>query len=106
KELVGTVSQILGHENEPGVDVLSILTEYEISPDFNEAVMAQVDKVPDKVMSYQKKNRVDLTKTWICTIDGEDAKDLDDAISIKRTEQGYQLGVHIADVSYYVTENS
>lgn len=105
-ELVGKVSSILGHVNEPGVDVLSILTEFEIFPEFNEAVMAQIEKIPPRVMSYQKKNRTNLTDTWICTIDGADAKDLDDAISIKRTDTGYELGVHIADVSYYVKENS
>lgn len=105
-KLVGQVDQILGHEKEPGVDVLSILTEYDIFPEFNHAVLEQVSKIPDKVMSYQKKNRVDLRDVWVCTIDGEDAKDLDDAISIKRLDEGYLLGVHIADVSYYVTQYS
>lgn len=104
--LIGHIITIIGHEKEPGVDVLSKLMEYNVFPEFNEMVEAEVKAIPSKVMSYQKKDRTDLTEVWTCTIDGDDSKDFDDAISISRIENGYELMVHIADVSYYVTPGS
>lgn len=106
QNLVGHIITIIGHEKEPGVDVLSKLMEYNVFPEFNEMVEKEVKDIPTKVMSYQKKDRTDLTKVWTCTIDGDDSKDFDDAISISRIEEGYELMVHIADVSYYVTPGS
>ena len=106
QNLIGHIVTIIGHEKEPGVDVLSKLMEYNVFPEFNEMVEKEVKEIPTKVMSYQKKDRTDLTNVWTCTIDGDDSKDFDDAISISRIEEGYELMVHIADVSYYVTPGS
>lgn len=106
KELSGKIVTVVGHEKEPGVDVLAKLIEYDVDPMFNEMVEAQLKTIPNKVMSYQRKGREDFTEVWTCTIDGDDSKDFDDAISISRTDKGYELMVHIADVSYYVSEGS
>lgn len=106
KSLQGHIITILGHEKEPGMDVLSKLMEYDILPEFNEMVEKQIKEIPNKVMSYQRKGRSDFRDVWTCTIDGDDSKDFDDAISIQRTSKGYELMVHIADVSYYVTQGS
>lgn len=104
----GEVIKILGHKNDPGVDILSITAKYEINDVFPEEVMDQADKLPSEVLESEKtKNRVDLTAEEIFTIDGDDTKDIDDAISYKKLKNGnHELGVHIADVSHYVTENS
>ena len=104
----GEVIKILGHKNDPGVDILSITAKYEINDVFPEEVMDQADKLPSEVLETEKtKNRVDLTAEEIFTIDGDDTKDIDDAISYKKLKNGnHELGVHIADVSHYVTENS
>ena len=103
----GDVVEILGHVNDPGVDILSIVARYDMPVEFNERVMSEVEKVPDEVLEEDKVGRVDLRDELIVTIDGDDAKDLDDAISLKRLKNGhYQLGVHIADVSHYVKEGS
>lgn len=96
--------RILGHENDPGVDVLSILLEKGIEPKFPQEVIDQANAYGESVDDIG--HRRDLRDQMIITIDGEDAKDLDDAISIEQIENGYRLGVHIADVSHYVTENS
>lgn len=100
------IAKVLGHKNDPGVDILSILLENDIEPQFPESVMEAVKKIPETVREEDKENRRDLTNKTIITIDGEDAKDLDDAISVEKIENGYRLGVHIADVSHYVTERS
>ena len=103
----GHVIQILGHMNDPGVDILSIIKGFGLPEEFSENVMHQVSSVPDAVDSADFAGRVDIRDVATVTIDGEDAKDLDDAITIKKNEDGtYELGVHIADVSHYVTENS
>ena len=103
----GEVIKILGHKNDPGVDILSITAKYDINDTFPEEVMDQAEKLPSEVLTQEKQNRKDLTQEQIFTIDGDDTKDIDDAISYKKLPNGnHQLGVHIADVSHYVTENS
>jgi len=103
----GEIIKILGHKNDPGVDILSITAKYEIKDTFPEEVMEQADELPSEVLELEKQNRKDLTKEEIFTIDGDDTKDIDDAISYKKLPNGnHQLGVHIADVSHYVTEDS
>lgn len=105
--MLGEVVEILGHKNDPGVDILSIVARYDLSTEFNEEVIAELSTIGDEVSEADKQNRVDLRSELIVTIDGDDAKDLDDAISIKRLKNGnFLLGVHIADVSNYVKEGS
>ena len=107
KKPEGVITEILGHVNDPGVDILSIIKAYGLPEGFPDDVMVQVAGIPDEVEEEDKKNRMDLRHLQTVTIDGEDAKDLDDAISIsKENDDHYTLGVHIADVSHYVTENS
>ena len=99
----GEVIKILGHKNDPGVDILSIVAKLGIHDTFPEEVMEQVEALPDSVKAEEIVGRRDLREESIFTIDGDDTKDIDDAISIKKLENGnYELGVHIADVSYYV----
>ncbi len=103
----GRVVEILGHVNDPGVDIMSIVRSYELPVEFGEKVMNQAARVPDEVQEADKKGRLDLRDLQMVTIDGEDAKDLDDAVSLSVDEGGlYHLGVHIADVTNYVQENS
>lgn len=103
----GHVVQILGHINDPGVDILSIVKSFGLPEEFPETVIHQASCVPDHVESREFSGRADIRGIDTVTIDGEDAKDLDDAITIAKKEDGtYELGVHIADVSHYVTENS
>ena len=103
----GRVAEILGHINDPGVDIMSVVRRFELPVEFGEKVMKQTDRVPDHVQETDKDGRTDLRDLQMVTIDGEDAKDLDDAVSLYLDERGqYRLGVHIADVSNYVQENS
>ncbi len=103
----GEVIKVLGHKNDPGVDILSITAKYEIEDTFSDEVLKELDKIPDTVSESEKENRVDLRDEVIFTIDGDDTKDIDDAISIEKLADGnYKLGVHIADVSYYVRPNT
>ena len=103
----GKVVEIIGHKNDPGVDILSIVYKYNINVDFPDDVKEQVSMMPMEVSEEELKDRRDLRNTVIFTIDGDDTKDIDDAISIKKLSTGhYELGVHIADVSYYVKEGS
>lgn len=103
----GEVAEVLGHKNDPGVDILSIVRKYQLPESFPAEVLEEVEKIPDEISPEELKGRQDLRSETIVTIDGEDAKDLDDAISVKRLPNGhYLLGVHIADVSYYVKEGS
>lgn len=103
----GRVIKILGHINDPGVDILSIIYKYNINVEFPEEVQKEVSKMPMEVLESDLKGRRDLRDEVIFTIDGDDTKDIDDAISIKMLPNGnYKLGVHIADVSYYVHEGS
>ena len=103
---LGKVSKIIGHKNDPGVDILSIMYNYEINDVFSEAVMEEVDKLPSEVSEEEIKGRKDLRNEVIFTIDGDDTKDIDDAVSIEKKGDNYVLGVHIADVSYYVKEGT
>lgn len=103
----GRVAEILGHINDPGVDIMSVVHRFELPTAFGEKVMHQADRVPETVQEADRAGRMDLTALQMVTIDGEDAKDLDDAVSLYQDEKGlYHLGVHIADVSNYVQENS
>lgn len=102
----GKVVEILGHVNDPGTDILSIIKAFGIPMEFPEEVMRQTGKVPDEVKEEEKRGRKDLRHLQTVTIDGEDAKDLDDAITLEKRNNRYLLGVHIADVSHYVKENS
>lgn len=103
----GVVKSIIGHRNDPGVDILSIIHKHGISIGFPEEVMEQVSKAPDVVDDSDIGNRRDLRDQMIITIDGADAKDLDDAVTVKQLPNGnWKLGVHIADVTHYVTEGS
>lgn len=100
------ILQILGYKYDPGVDILSILLEHDIEPVFPKAVLDAAQQIPETVEVDQIEGREDFRDTCIITIDGEDAKDLDDAIHIKKKGRNYELQVHIADVSHYVTEGS
>ncbi len=103
----GKVIEILGHNEDPGTDILSIIRQFNIEEEFPSEVIAQAEGIPDIAQENEIKKRRDLRHLNIVTIDGEDAKDLDDAVSVERLQNGnYKLGVHIADVSHYVTENS
>lgn len=103
----GEVIQILGHKNDPGVDILSIIHKHGLPLEFPEEVMVQTNAVPDTIDEKDIGNRRDLRNETLVTIDGADAKDLDDAVTVSKLENGnYKLGVHIADVSHYVTEGS
>lgn len=103
----GMVTQILGHKNDPGVDILSIIHKYGIETEFPPDVLEQANNVPDEIDPADLKDRRDLRNEQIVTIDGADAKDLDDAVQVVKYEDGtYKLGVHIADVSHYMTEGS
>ncbi len=102
----GEVIKILGHKNDPGVDILSITNEMGIPDTFSDNVMKELENIPDEVLEKDLINRIDLRKEIIFTIDGDDTKDIDDAISIEKINDHYKLGVHIADVSYYVRPNT
>lgn len=103
----GKVIEILGHINDPGVDILSVIRRYELAVEFPEEVYAEIEYLGTEVAEADKKGREDLRDLLTITIDGADAKDLDDAVSLKRLGNGnFELGVHIADVSHYVRENT
>lgn len=102
----GKVIEILGHVNDPGVDIMSIVRGYELPVEFPEKVMNQAARTAQKVSEADRAGRRDLRDVVMVTIDGEDAKDLDDAVSVSFDGEKYQLGVHIADVTNYVQENS
>ncbi|HZJ76985.1 MAG TPA: ribonuclease R, partial [Oscillospiraceae bacterium] len=103
----GRIIEIIGHKDDVGVDILSVMRKYNLTPDFPKEVEAEVAKIPDRVSEKEKANRKDLRDTTTITIDGADAKDLDDAVSIERLSNGnYRLGVHIADVTHYVREGT
>jgi len=107
KSAEGEIIQILGHKNDPGIDILSIIYKHGIPIEFPEEVLEQAANTPDTITEKDLEGRRDLRNEMIVTIDGADAKDLDDAVSVKRLDNGnYKLGVYIADVSYYVKENS
>ncbi|NRD76474.1 ribonuclease R [Bacillus sp. BRMEA1] len=107
KSAEGEVITILGHKNDPGVDILSIIHKHGLPMEFPDEVLQQAIEVPDTIDESELANRRDLRNETIVTIDGADAKDLDDAVTVTMLENGhYKLGVHIADVSYYVKEGT
>ena len=102
----GRVVTVIGHKDDPGVDIKTIAMKYGIFEEFSKEAEEQTSNMPTEVREEDKKDRIDLTDQVIFTIDGDDTKDIDDAISIKRDGDNYILGVHIADVSNYVTLDS
>ena len=107
KNAEGKIIEVLGNINEAGVDMLSLIKDYKLPYEFPEAVVQEAQKYREEDIQNDIKGRLDLREEEIFTIDGEDAKDLDDAVNVKKLDNGnYQLGVHIADVSHYVTEGS
>lgn len=100
------IRSIIGLVKDPGVDILTILHQYGIKMEFMDTTLKQAQDVPQQIQVHDYPERTDLTDEIIFTIDGDDTKDIDDALSIKRVKNGYQLGVHIADVSHYVTKGS
>lgn len=102
----GKVVEILGHINDPGVDIMSVIKAYDLPVEFPKEVMNSLDYIPEEISPEEIKNRRDIRDLPTVTIDGEDAKDLDDAISLTKEGNIYHLGVHIADVSHYVKEGS
>lgn len=105
--LEGLVKKVVGHKNDPGMDILSVVVAQGIPTSFPDEVLEEADQVPDKISEKDFIGRRDLREQTIVTIDGADAKDLDDAVTVRKLPNGnYFLGVHIADVSYYVTEGS
>ena len=107
KKAEGKIIEILGFKGDKGVEILSIIRRFDIKTEFDDNVKKEVQNIPQEIKSEELKKRLDLRGETIITIDGEDAKDLDDAISLKKLDNGnYYLGVHIADVTHYVKEKS
>ena len=106
KSYKASIKKVIGHKNDPGVDILSIAYMYDIEPNFSKEVEEELKSIPTEVNESDLVGRVDLTDEIIFTIDGKDTKDIDDAISLKKENDEYVLGVHIADVSNYVKENT
>ncbi len=106
KKPEGKVVEILGHVNDPGTDILSIVRGYDLPVEFSQKIMNQVENVSNEVSEADMAGRLDCRSWQTVTIDGEDAKDLDDAITLTKEGNCYKLGVHIADVSNYVQEHS
>jgi len=106
KNYLADCIKILGHKNDAGIDILSIAYKYGIYDEFSDEVLKELDSIPNEVNEKELINRKDLTNEMIFTIDGADTKDIDDAISIEYKDGIYTLGVHIADVSHYVKENT
>ncbi len=106
KEYIGEIIKIIGHKNDVGVDILSFAYQYEFDPTFSDEVINAVESIPSEVLPNEYEGRTDLRDEVIFTIDGDDTKDIDDAISIKKISNDvYELGVHIADVSHYVKKD-
>lgn len=109
---VGKIAKIIGHKNDVGVDILSFVYEYNFSPSFPDEVIEELDDIPsylteEEINKELSSGRRDLRSEEIFTIDGSDTKDIDDAISLSKLDDGkYKLGVYIADVSYYVKEGT
>ncbi len=106
KKPEGKVIEIIGHVNDPGTDIMSIVKGYDLPTGFSEKILNQAERVAKEVSSADMAGRMDIRDWQMVTIDGEDAKDLDDAISITKDGKNYVLGVHIADVTNYVQERS
>ncbi len=103
----GVITEILGHIDDPGVDILSVIRQFDLPQEFGDDVYSQTDKIHTDITQAEIDGREDLREIVTITIDGDDSKDFDDAVSVEITENGnFLLGVHIADVSHYVTEGS
>ncbi len=105
-KFLGKVKKVIGHKDDPGIDILSIAYKYNIENEFSDEVILELKSIPTSVSEKDLDGRTDLTNELIFTIDGDHTKDIDDAISLKMVDGLYELGVHIADVSYYVKENT
>lgn len=103
---LGKIEKIIGHKDDPGMDILTIAYKYDINPDFGLEVEEELKEIPEEVKETELLDRRDLTSWQIFTIDGDHTKDIDDAISLTKDKDTYTLGVHIADVSNYVKENT
>lgn len=106
KKYIADCIKILGHKDDAGIDILSIAYKYAIEPEFSPDTLKELENIPNEVDPKELNNRKDLTNEMIFTIDGADTKDIDDAISLTYENNIYTLGVHIADVSHYVKENT
>lgn len=106
KKPEGKIVEIIGHVNDPGTDIMSIVKGYDLPIEFPEKVLNQAERVAKDVSTADMAGRMDIRDWQMVTIDGEDAKDLDDAISLTKEGENYKLGVHIADVTNYVQEKS
>ncbi len=106
KSYLADVLKIIGHKDDAGIDILSIAYKHNIINDFNPETLKEIEKIPSEVNNKELINRTNLTDKIIFTIDGKDTKDIDDAISLEIKSNRYILGVHIADVSHYVKENT
>lgn len=106
KKPEGRVTEIIGHVNDPGTDIMSIVRGYDLPVEFSGKIMRQVENVAHEVSEADMSGRTDLREVQMVTIDGEDSKDLDDAVSLTMDGENYVLGVHIADVTNYVQEHS
>ncbi len=106
KKYLAEIKKIIGHKDDPGVDILSIAYKYNIETEFNQDVEKELEKIPTEVEEKDLVGRINLTDKEIFTIDGSHTKDIDDAISLEMDHDLYVLGVHIADVSNYVKENT
>ncbi|MBX6947095.1 ribonuclease R [Levilactobacillus brevis] len=105
--MVGIAKQVIGSVDDPGIDILQVVYQHNIPSEFPEEVMQAADEIPDHVLPEETKGREDITDQDLVTIDGESSKDLDDAVMVWKLPNGnYHLGVHIADVSHYVKEDS
>jgi ribonuclease R len=102
----GVVTEIIGHTNDPGTDIVSLVRAYGLPEGFPKEVIEETKSIGDEVMQAEYEGRLDLRSLPTVTIDGEDSKDLDDAITLSKEGEHYRLGVHIADVTHYVKENS
>jgi ribonuclease R len=102
----GKVIEIIGHRNDPGVDIMSVVKAYDLPVEFPKDVFRVLDYIGDEIDPKEINKRLDIRDLQIVTIDGEDAKDLDDAISLSKEGDIYRLGVHIADVTHYVKEGA
>lgn len=107
KRLECEILEVLGHMDDPGIEIIEVVKRHNLDIDFPEDVEQSLDDIPEVVKKEETEDRTDLRDKFIFTIDGADTKDIDDGISIEKTDDGhYMLGVHIADVSHYVTEDS
>ncbi len=105
--MVGIAKQVIGSVDDPGIDILQIVYAHDIPSEFPEDVLQEADAIPDHVTEAEMAGREDITDQDLVTIDGESSKDLDDAVTVWKLDNGnYHLGVHIADVSHYVKEGS